>query len=214
MQFSEPTWSLSWRVSLVRIPPFLLYWQLEFCCLGIVFPVYMLSFISSVSVHLLSYVNCLHVALKSETNEGEHRWAYYLDRILAKKVCNVFLNHYSSCFCFSLSWHIRKMPPCRSALLVACSLHYHTEGADGRFLQVEKLSCTHLRGDGVTGGSNFLVVCSLTSGSSDLFSFSALKYITLYLCFKMNVKFHWWNSATFELLLQISTPGHSVNVPC
>lgn len=159
----------------MRVPPFLLYWQLEFCCLGIVFPVYMLSFSSSVSVHSLSCVNCLHIALKSETDEGEHQWAYYLDRILAKKVSNIFLNHYSSCFCFSLSWHIRKMPPCRSALLVACSLYYHIEGADGRFLQVEELFCTHLRGDDVTEGSNFLVVCSLTLGNSDLFSFFSFK---------------------------------------
>lgn len=28
----------------------------------------------------------------------------------------------------------------------------------------------------------------------------------------MNVKFHRWNSAAFELLLQISSPGHSLNV--
>ena len=126
-------------------------------------------------VHSLSCVNCLHVALKSETNEGEHRWAYDLDRILAKKVCNVFLNHCSSCFCISLSWHIKKMLPGRSALLVACSLHCHTKGADGRFLQVEELFCAHLRGDGVTGGSNFLVVCSLTLDSNDVFSFFSFK---------------------------------------
>lgn len=120
-------------------------------------------------------VNCLHIALKSETDEGEHQWAYYLDRILAKKVSNIFLHHYSSCFCFSLSWHLRKMPPFRSALLVACSLYYHIEGADDRFLQVEELFCTHLRGDDVTGGSNFLVVCSLTLGNSDFFSFFSFK---------------------------------------
>lgn len=83
----------------------------------------------------------------------------YLDRILVKKVCNTFLNHYSSCFCFFLSWHRRKMPPYRSAILVACSLHCHTEGADGRFLQVKELFSTHLGGDGAAGGSSFLVVC-------------------------------------------------------
>lgn len=172
---SEPTQSLSWRAFLVGIPPFLLHWQLEFCCVRLVLPEYMLSFRSFVSVHSLSCVNCLHIALKSETNEGEHRWAYYIDKILAKKVCNIFLNHCNSCFSFSLSWHIRKIPPCRSALLVACSLQCHTEGGDGRFLQVEGLFCTHLRGDGVTGGSNFPVVCSLTLGSNDWFSFFSFK---------------------------------------
>lgn len=99
----------------------------------------------------------------------------FIGYLLKKKVCNIFLNHYSSCFCFPPSWHRGKLPPCKSALLVVCSLHYCTEKADGRFLHLEELFCAHLRGDGVTGGSSFLVMCSLTLGSSDLFSFFSFK---------------------------------------
>lgn len=212
VQSSEPIRSLSWRASLVRIPPFLLYWQLEFCCLGVVFLVYVLSFSSSVSVVSLSCVNCLHIALKSETNEGEHGWAYYLDSILAKKVCNIFLDHCSSCFCYSVSWHIRKMPPCRSALLVACNLHYHTERADGRFLQVEDLFCIHLRGDGVTGGSNFLVACSNIREQWLLQLFE----LQSTLCCTFVSK--WMSNSVDGIVPHLnccfSSPGLSVNVPC
>lgn len=58
----------------------------------VVFSVYMLSFSCSVSVLLLSCVDCPHLSLKSETDEGEHWWAYYtLIGYLPKKYAISFL---------------------------------------------------------------------------------------------------------------------------
>lgn len=58
----------------------------------VAFSVYMLSFSCSVAILLLSYVDCLHLALKWEADEGERWWAYYiLIGYLSKKYAILFL---------------------------------------------------------------------------------------------------------------------------
>lgn len=62
------------------------------------------SCLASATVSVLSF-SCVNIALELETSEEEHWWAYYPDRIVAKKKkSNIFLT-YSSNMAASFLWH-------------------------------------------------------------------------------------------------------------